>query len=476
MKRVKKPVFFVVAILILALTYCSFFGIYGQHGDLEKTYIRGAKDIRWGTDIQGGVSVTFGPPEGYMAVDENGKENAELMASQMKQCEAIISVRLANNHITDYELYTDTNYNRILLSFPWGDNQKHDAEATIAEISENADLMFIEGNHSAINIEYAPDGSRRVTDTDGEVLTVVCDGKDIKSADAAYDQENSEYYVHLEFNEEGKQKFADATTRLVGKTISIWLDDTLISYPTVNEAITGGTASISGTFTSEEVTDLANKIEAGALPFKMETQGYDVIEPTLGENSLFAMAIAGIIAFAVIVIFMIIRYRLPGAVASIALLGQAAGSIAAVSGFFPFINSFTLTLPGIAGIILSMGMGIDANIIMAERIKEEVKSGKSVFGAIDSGCKNSFAAIFDGNITNVIVSIILMTIFGPPSELLSKLLGPSTVGAVYSFGYTLLVGVIFNFIMGVFASRSMLKALSSFKALRNRKFYGGDHE
>ncbi|MBQ6569125.1 MAG: SecD/SecF family protein translocase subunit, partial [Clostridia bacterium] len=447
MKRVKKPVFFVVALLILALAYCAFFGVYASNGDLQKTVIRGAQDIRWGTDIQGGVKATFGPPEGYMAVNEDGKEDAGLMADQMKQCEAIIKVRLANNHITDYELYTDTNYNRIILSFPWASGEEKNAEATIAEISENADLMFIEGYYESINVEYDNTGARTVTDAQGNVLTVVCDGSDIAKAKPSVNQDDNSYYVYLEFNEEGTQKFAEATGRMVGKPISIWLDDVLISYPTVNEAITSGQASISGKFTFQEVTDLANKIEAGALPFKMETQGYEVIESTLGTNSLRAMAIAAIIAFAIIAVFMIFKYRLPGAVACLALLGQVAGSVAAVSGFFPNLSSFTLTIPGIAGIILSMGMGIDANIITAERIKEEVLAGKSVFGAIDSGCRGSFSAIFDGNITNVIVAIILMTIFGPPSELLSKLLGPSTVGVVYSFGYTLLIGVIFNFIM-----------------------------
>ncbi|MBQ6568748.1 MAG: SecD/SecF family protein translocase subunit, partial [Clostridia bacterium] len=381
-----------------------------------------------------------------------------------------------NNHITDYELYTDTNYNRIILSFPWATGEDQNAEKTIAEISENADLMFIEGNYETINIEYDSTGTRTVTDDQGNVLTVVCDGSDITEARPRVNQEDNSYIVSLKFNEEGTRKFAEATARMVGKPISIWLDDVRISYPTVNEAITSGEASISGNFTSQEVTDLANKINAGALPFKMETQGYEVIESTLGANSLRAMAIAAVIAFIIIAIFMIFKYRLPGAVACLALLGQVAGSIAAVSGFFPVFKSFTLTLPGIAGIILSMGMGIDANIITAERIREEVRAGKSVFGAIDSGCKGSFSAIFDGNVTNVIVAIILMTIFGPPSELLSKLLGPSTVGAVYSFGYTLLIGVIFNFIMGVFASRTMLKALSGFKALRNRKLYGGDSE
>lgn len=473
MKRVRKPVFFIVALLIFALSYGAFFGVTVPYGDLDKTIIKGAKDIRWGTDIQGGVQVTFGPPEGYMAKDENGKDSAELMDKQMKQCEAIISVRLTNNNITDYELYTDTNYQRIILSFPWANGEAKDAEATIADVSENADLMFIEGSPSAIKISYDESGNRTVVDGEGKEAVVICDGSDISNAQAAVDNDTKKYYVALEFNSEGEKKFAEATGRLINSQISIWLDDTLISAPKVESKITGGNASITGSFTPEEATDLAQKINAGALPFKMETKGYDVIDPTLGSDSLNAMVIAGTIAFAIICIFMCVFYKLPGFVACISLLGQAAGSIAAVSGFFPFINSFTLTLPGIAGIVLSIGMGVDANIITSERIKEEIRSGKTIYGSIEAGDENSFSSIFDGNITVIIVSVILMTIFGPPSELLSKLLGPSTVGSIYSFGYTLLVGVIFNFIMGVYASRVMLKSLSNFKIFRNRKLYGG---
>jgi len=473
MKRVKKPVFFIVALLIFALTYCSFFGISVPHGDLTKTIVKGANDIRWGTDIQGGVQVTFGPPEGYMAKDENGEDSQDLMDQQMKQCEDIISVRLVNNNITDYELYTDTNYQRIILSFPWADGEAKDAEATIADISENADLMFIEGSPSQITISYDESGNRTVVDENGDEAVVICDGSDVSNAQAAVDPETTEYYVALQFNEEGQAKFSEATGRLINSTISIWLDSTLISAPTVQSQITGGQASITGSFTTEQATDLAQKINAGALPFKMETKDYNVIDPTLGSDSLDAMVIAGVIAFAIICIFMCVVYKLPGAVACIALLGQAAGSIAAVSGFLPVFNSFTLTLPGIAGIVLSIGMGVDANIITAERIKEEIRSGKTIYGSIEAGDENSFSSIFDGNVTVIIVSIILMTIFGPPSELLSKLLGPSTVGSIYSFGYTLLVGVIFNFVMGVYASRLMLKSLSNFKIFRNRKLYGG---
>ena len=174
-------------------------------------------------------------------------------------------------------------------------------------------------------------------------------------------------------------------------------------------------------------------------------------------------------------------YRLPGVIAIIALLGQVGGSIAAVSGYFSVVQGFTLTLPGIAGIIMSMGMGVDANVITAERIREEIRRGKTIDGSIEAGSRNSISAIVDGNVTTAIVAVVLMGVFGPSDGLWAIILSPvlswfpaSTTGAVYSFGYTLLVGIIFNFIMSVFASRLMLKSIVRFKALRKPWLLGGE--
>ena len=192
------------------------------------------------------------------------------------------------------------------------------------------------------------------------------------------------------------------------------------------------------------------------------------------------MVLSGVIAFILVCIFMIVLYRLPGIVACVALAGQVGGMLAALTGFVPGMNSFTLTIPGIAGIILSIGIGVDANIITAERIKEEIRSGKSIDGAVELGYQRAFSAIFDGNITNVIVAIILMGTFGPPDSAFATLLKPllflfpaSTEGAIYSFGYTLLVGVVANFVFGIFASKYMMKSVSRFKCFRNPWVYGG---
>ena len=192
------------------------------------------------------------------------------------------------------------------------------------------------------------------------------------------------------------------------------------------------------------------------------------------------MLTAGLIGLCLVILFMIIVYRLPGVIASIAVIGQLACTVAAITGYFGGFNSFTLTLPGMAGIILSIGMGVDANVITSERIKEEIRAGRTIDGALQAGNKGSFWAIFDGNITTIIVAVILMGVFGPPDSFFATILKPfmfmfgaSATGAVYSFGYTLLVGVILNFVMGVFASRVMLNSISRFKIFRKPWLYGG---
>jgi protein-export membrane protein SecD len=262
------------------------------------------------------------------------------------------------------------------------------------------------------------------------------------------------------------------------------MDDLCISYPTVSEdagdLFTDGIAYISGNFDAESVKELANRINAGALPFKLNSENYNSISATLGSDALQAMVLAGAIAFVIVCIIMVVVFRLPGVVASIALLGQVAGSIAAISGFFPGVPSFTLTLPSIAGIILAIGMGVDANVITGERIREELANGRTLEKSIDIGFSKAFTAVLDGNITVLIVSIILMGAFGDPNTIFAwifkpfaSLFGASTSGVIYSFRYTLFVGVICNLVMGVGATRLMLKSISKFAPFRKLWMYGG---
>ena len=466
MKRVKKPVFFVVALLILALVVTSLFGVYGQHGDFKVTYIKGAGDIRWGIDIRGGVEATFSPADGVEATTE-----------ELNAAKEIIETRMVSNSITDYEIYTDPTNNRIIVRFPWrSDEQDYDPEAAIDELAATAQLTFRQGMEYETS-EYAEDGSIVYRTPSGITAeNIILEGSDVVSATPAMTQDEStgeyQYVVSLQLSEEGKEKFAEATERLVGDTISIWMDDVMISYPTVNEAITNGECSISGNFTSEEATQLANQIQAGALPFALQVSSFSSMPPTLGAQALDAMLLAGIIAFVVISLLLIVIFRLPGVVAVISLAGQVGLCMAAISGYFPFLNSYTMTLPGLAGIVLSIGMGVDANVISASRIREELRNGKTLDGALKLGFSESFWAIFDGNITTLIVAVMLMGVFGP-SNILSIIFGESTTGAIFSFGFTLLVGIIGNFIMGMTATRLMTLSLAGFKGLPKKWLFGG---
>ncbi len=444
MKRIGKPVFFIVFVIILALAYTSVFGIYGENGDFKITYIKGINDMRWGIDINGGVEAVFAP-DGRDATDD-----------EMESVKAILELRLVDQNVTDYEIYPDYTNDRITVRFPWkSDETNYDPDSAISELSATASLTFRQGS------EYS-----------GEVLL---EGKDVKNAYSTYQTGSDGLHQHvvvLELNDEGKEKFAEATRANLNKTISIWMDETCISAPTVENVITGGTATISGSFDAASAAKLANTINAGALPFGLKVESYSTISPSLGNSALQAMGIAAIAAMCCIFLFMLFMYRLPGFIAFIALLGQMAISIMAVSGYFPVFPSFTMTIPGIAGLILSIGMGVDANIITAERIKDELWTGKTLDGCIRNGTKGSFSAIFDGNITVIIVAIILILVFGP-ANIFSAIFGVSTTGLIYAFGYTLLVGVISNFIMGVGASRLMLKSISGYKFLRNKRLYGG---
>ena len=466
MRRVGKPVFWVVLLLILAFTAATFLGVSTYYGDNKTTYIKGAADIRWGIDIRGGVDVTFTPPDGYDASDDD-----------MRSAESIIKVRMMAQNITDYEIYTDLGKDRIIVRFPWKEGEADfNPEQAIRELGETALLTFREG------VEVDELGHP----TGVTLETIILQGQDVVKAEAVYTASSQGATpdtpaVSLELSSEGARKFATATTRLTGQIISIWMDDNLLSYPRVNEPIGDGKAIIQGDFKIEEAQDLAEKINGGALPFKLQSENYNTISPTLGLDAKDAMVMAGAISFALVCVFMLVLYRGSGFIACIALLGQVSCIIASVTGFIGNIPSFTLTLPGIAGIILSIGFGVDANVISSERIKEEIQAGKTIDGAIEAGFERAFSAIFDGNATVVIVAIILMGAFGPPGSLFARMLypvffmfGPSTAGTIYSFGYTLLMGVIFNMIMGVYVSRLLLKSFSRFKPFRKAWFYGGE--
>ncbi|MED9884414.1 protein translocase subunit SecF [Gemmiger sp.] len=442
---------FVVAILIVLFSLTAILGVSYTYGDTKNVYVKGASDIRFGIDIRGGVDVTFMPAGDVDATDE-----------QMAAAKTVIEDRLVGLGITDYESYVDNNKDRIIVRFPWkSDEADFNPQTAIDEIGTTAKMVFRKGSSA----------------TGEEILS----GDDVASANAAYN-ETEGWVVQLKFNSNGASAFATATTELAANngTISIWLDDNNISTATVNEAITGGEAIIKGKFDQDSASTLANQINSGSLPFALSAESYSTISPSLGAKSLDVMVQAGIIAFILVAIMMICRYRLPGTIAVISLLGQVAATLAVVSGYFTVFPGSTLTLPGIAGIILGIGMGVDANVITAERIKEELSKNKTLDGAVKSGFKMGLTPIIDGNVTIVIVAAILMGAFGPTDGFWAKVFnpiffwfGPSTAGTIYSFGFTLLTSVLLNFVFGVWATRVMIRGAVNFKPLRKAWLFGG---
>lgn len=420
--KAKPTTFFVLVAIILAGLMLSIFGatipIPGQKKNID---LKSASQIRFGIDINGGVEAVFAP-KNYQGVPTE---------EELNSARTVIELRLDKSNVFDREVTVDPSRGRILVRFPRksGDTITNASEALL-ELGEMALLTFKD-----------PDGK------------VVLEGKHVKKSSPAVNTQTSEPIVQLELTEEGGALFFAATTRLVNQKIAIYMDETLISDPNVNEPISGGSAVIENIGTVEEAVDLANKINAGALPFALTAISNSQISPTMGKEALNVMTTAGLVAFLLICAFMIFYYRLPGFVACFALLAQIVGILLAIS-----IPQQTLTLQGIAGIILSIGMGVDANVIIAERIKEEIKTGCSLQTALNNGFTRAFSSVLDGNVTVAIAAIVLM-IFGS--------------GSMLSFGYSILAGVILNGLTGVTATRLMIGSLSQYHALKSHWLYGG---
>ncbi len=414
-KRINKATFWITFIVIAIATYVSIFGL-----KIGSFNIPSASDMRFGIDIRGGVEATFSPK------DYDKKPTAD----ELSAARSVIEQRCDAQNITDREITVDNEHGTILVRYPWKSSEKDfNPEKAIKELGETARLTF--------------------QDSEGNILV---EGKNVTKATPQYSEAENGYVVALQFDSEGAELFYQATSSLVNKTMSIYMDEMHLSSPLVENPISGGEAVITGMENFEAAEDLANKINSGSLPFSLESKNYNAISPTMGKGALNVMVYAGIIAFFLICLFMILKYRIPGVVAVVALSLQVAGQLLALS-----VPQFTLTLPGIAAVILSIGMGVDANIITAERIKEEIAEGKSVRKAIESGFHMAFSSVFDGNITVIIVAIILM-IFGS--------------GTMLSFGYSLLTGVMLNFLCGVVTSKLMMKSLCLYKPMQKTKLYG----
>jgi len=427
--------FFAVILTIGILTYLAVYGL--NIGDFR---IKSAYDIIPGIDIKGGVDVRL------QAMDPKTNKAFAPAKSDLEDAKVIIGKRLDIKGIVDRNITTNADRGYIVVQIP---NQKDvKPEDAVKLIGQTARLTFQEVDPKDYDAAtgYVKD-EKNLKPTN----KVLVEGSDVKNAKPAQG-ESGMMDVALEFNSKGAKAFADATTRLIGKPIAIFLDDQCISAPRVESAITGGEASIQGNFTPEAAKELSQLIKSGSLKFSLRQDQISSISPTLGEKALDVTLMAGVVAFILVCLFMLGYYRLPGIMACIALFGHTVIQLLVLSW-----ANLTVTLPGIAGIILTIGMGVDANVIIFERIKEELRNGKTLRTAIDIGFKRAFAAIFDANMTTLISAAVLWK-FG--------------TGPMISFAWTLGLGVALSFLTAVTASRIMLKSVADINIAKHHKLYG----
>ncbi len=406
--KVKSVFLFILMLLVVAgAAVTAYMGI-------GKNKILGAKNIRLGLDLQGGVNVV------YQAKVEGIPTNEEMRAALQ-----MIQVRLDKENYTEAEASIEGN-NRIRVNIPG----VKDPQKAIDDIGASAYLKFVD-------------------ETGKEILS----GKDVKTARAVGDTSTgvTRIVVSLEFSSEGAKKFAEATQQNIGKPIIIMLDENIISAPTVNEAITDGKAIIQGNFTQEEALKLAERIEAGALPFALDPVSSSGVGAQLGMGALSSSLKSGIIGFIFVLLFMLAIYRIKGLASDIALVLYISLVIMILS-----YTEATLTLPGIAGIILSIGMAVDANVIIFARISEELKLGRGVRAAVDSGFKRALSAVIDGNLTTLIACGVLYVL---------------GTGVIKSFATTLFIGVIVSLFTAVVITRSLLKLFIGM-GIKNPVLYG----
>lgn len=423
---------FIIILLVLGiLTYLTINGS-------PTLGIPGVNDIRLGIDIRGGVYAQFYPD---VPIEE-------ITQTQVDAARRIIEERLDNKGIFDKNLTAEYDKKRIIVEIPWKPGEaEFDPQATINELGQTALLTFQEVDDELVdeNGRYLPTGK------------IILQGDDVKEAAPQRLQDTGDIVVGLTLTSDAADRFAEATERLVEKPIAIFMDNNLISAPIVSQKITGGSAYITlGDLSYQEKIDqarrLAETINAGALPFGLVTKDLKTISPILGEGALKVAINAGIVAFFLVCLFMLLYYRLPGILANIALFWLVILQLLAISAL-----RVSLTLPGIAGIILSIGMGVDSNVIIFERIKEELKSGKTLGAAIDNGFKRAFTAILDSNITTLISAAILYWL---------------GTGPIKGFAVTLIIGVLLSFFTAVTASRIMLKSVSSMDFAKHHWLYG----
>ena len=373
---------------------------------------KNADDIKLGLDLDGGVSIT------YEAEEEN--------PSSVDMADTIYKIqKRVEGYSNESSVYQEGS-NRINVDIPG----VSDANAILEELGKPGSLIFT-------TMEYDADG--KLTGNIGET---VCEGSDIKSAGVSMVKGTNgaadTYEVGVSFTDEGTKKFAEATKANVGKQIAIIYDNNIVSAPVVNEAITGGQCSITGNFTQDEAYNLAQTIRLGALKLELKEIRSNVVGARLGQQAIDLSLKAGAIGFIFVVAIMLIVYRMAGLAASIALSFYVGIIVILLDAF-----EITLTLPGIAGIILSVGMAVDANVIIFTSIKEELGNKKSVEEAIQAGFHKALSAIVDGNVTTLIAAVVIYL---------------KGTGTVKGFAQTLALGIVLSMITALFVTRWLINA------------------
>ncbi|WP_296561371.1 protein translocase subunit SecD [uncultured Acetobacterium sp.] len=413
--KTKSGIQLILITLFIALVgYVLFSGVSVGVYDIGNV----SNNINYGLDLTGGVNVVL---------EAEATDDDPVTAEKIESAMLTIRQRIDSLGVSEPTI-TKQGDNRIRVSIP----SVSDQEEALTLIGKTAQLEFV-----------GPDG------------TVILTGKDVVDSKGVMQTDSSgleKAVVTLKFSEEGTKFFADATEKYIGQAIQIKLDDEIISSPTVNVAITTGEAVIEGIGNIEEAGNLASLIRGGALPVKLVPIEVRTVGPTLGQNSLDKSIYAGMIGIGLVLIFMLIFYRGLGIIADLAL-------IIFIIIFMIILTALnvTLTLPGIAGLILTIGMAVDANVIIFERIKEEARLGKSLLTAIDNGFSRAFKTILDSNVTTLIAGFVLF------------FLGS---GSVQGFAVTLILGILVSMFTAVVITKQLIILLVKTELFKSNTFYG----
>lgn len=400
--------------LILTFIFTSIL-CYISYQGFGQGHILSFRNIDLGLDLNGGAYIVYEADAGNPSEDE------------MSAAISMLQNRLDSKGWTEAIVYQEGE-KRIRLEIPGVDN----IEEVLDEIGQTAKLSFKNENWEDVVSGENVINAKKMTYTDSFGAQQIV--------------------VSLEFDQQGTEDFKIATEENLNKTLFIVLDDTIISAPTVNAVIEDGNVIIEGNFDINSAEELASLIRAGSLPFNLNVLEVNTVGATLGSNALKTSVFAGFIGILAIILFMLIFYRVSGLAACIALIIYIALELIVLNGL-----NVTLTLPGISGIILSIGMAVDANVIIFERIKEELALGRTVKLSVINGFSRAFSAILDSNITTLIAGIILYWLGSGP---------------VKGFAQTLMIGIIISMFTALFVTKFIINSLVSF-GIKNSKFYGG---